>query len=133
MRWSVLAVASAVGAFAVFSCNDPQQPSNSSRDGQRPVLALTGAAASGSWSAPFSWPIVAAHMSVLPDGRVISWVSSDTPGDTEQREVHVWNPSTGAFTDLSNSTNNVFCSANTFLPDGRLLVAGGHIADNKGI
>ncbi len=28
---------------------------------------------------------------------------------------------------------NIFCSGHTFLPDGRLLVAGGHIVDSNGI
>ena len=28
---------------------------------------------------------------------------------------------------------NIFCSGHAFLPDGRLLVAGGHISDNHGL
>jgi PKD repeat protein len=94
---------------------------------------VTGPAASGQWSPPFSWPIVASHASVLPSGRVITWVSSDVPGDTETHDVSVWDPGTGQFTPMNNGTHNVFCSGHTFLTDGRLLVAGGHISDNKGV
>jgi len=72
-------------------------------------------------------------VSVLPDARVISWVSSDVPGDREQHSVHLWNPATGLFTDVSNGAHNVFCAGHTFLPDGRLIVGGGHISDNKGV
>ena len=28
---------------------------------------------------------------------------------------------------------NLFCSGHAFLPDGRLLVAGGHLADSHGL
>jgi PKD repeat protein len=88
----------------------------------------------GAWSAPMSWPIVAAHMSVLPSTEVITWVSSDVPGDTERHRVYLWNPKTGVISsDIGGQTHNVFCSGHTFLTDGRLLVAGGHIADNKGL
>ena len=121
-------------ALIVYSCGDPvQPPSGDAAKPSPPHLAAVGAATSGAWSTPFNWPIVAAHLSVLPDRRVISWVSSDTPGDTETHHVHLWDPSSGLFTEVSNGTHNVFCSGHTFLTDGRLLVAGGHIADNKGV
>ena len=31
------------------------------------------------------------------------------------------------------STVNLFCSGHTFLPDGRLMVAGGHLFDSQGV
>ena len=31
------------------------------------------------------------------------------------------------------SLANLFCSGHTFLPDGRLFVAGGHLADGAGV
>jgi len=36
------------------------------------ATALAEASASGQWTAPFPWPIVAIHMILLPDGRVLS-------------------------------------------------------------
>ncbi len=42
----------------------------------------------GSWSAPFPWPVVALHLSLVPDGRVLSWGHVGTP--------QVWDPATAA-------------------------------------
>jgi hypothetical protein len=44
----------------------------------------------------------------------------------------VWDPATGHFTEIPSSTM-VFCSGHGFLPDGRLLVAGGHLDDERGL
>ena len=135
MRWSALAaVPVAAAALVLYSCDDPHEPpSRNSGEQPTPSLALVGAAASGSWSIPFSWPIVAAHLSVLPDGRVISWTSSDDPGDQQRHHIHVWDPESGAFSDIRQGTHNAFCSGQVFLPDGRLFIPGGHISDNKGL
>jgi hypothetical protein len=47
-------------------------------------------------------------------------------------QPQLWDPSTGAFTELPVSTN-IFCAGHTFLADGRLLVAGGHISEDHGL
>jgi galactose oxidase len=78
----------------------------------------------GEWSAPFGWPVVAVHLHLLPDGRVLSWGRIGTP--------QIWDPATGAFTEAATATD-VFCAGHAFLPDGRLLVAGGHISDFHGL
>jgi hypothetical protein len=46
----------------------------------------------GKWSAPFAWPVVAVHLQLLPDGRVLSWGRVGDP--------QVWDPSTGGFTGV---------------------------------
>ena len=95
---------------------------------------VPGSSANGRWSRVPTWPtLVASHLAVLPDGKVFTWNSSDEPGTTETREVYAWDPATGHWDQLRNGTSNVFCSGHTLLADGRLLVAGGHIADSKGI
>ncbi|MGH3848037.1 MAG: hypothetical protein ACRDS0_42525, partial [Pseudonocardiaceae bacterium] len=81
-------------------------------------------ATAGEWSAPFEWPVVSVHLHLLPDGRVLAWGRLGVP--------QVWDPSTGAFTEAPLGTN-IFCSGHVFLPDGRLLVAGGHITDEHGL
>ncbi|MDZ4805830.1 MAG: galactose oxidase-like domain-containing protein [Candidatus Eisenbacteria bacterium] len=81
-------------------------------------------ASSGEWAAPIDWPVVAAHLHQLPSGQVLSWGRIGDPW--------IWDPATGVFTAIPVPTN-VFCSGHTFLPDGRLLVAGGHITDHHGL
>jgi hypothetical protein len=96
--------------------------------GASPVSAMVMAAGSeataGVWTAPFTWPGVAVHLSLLPDGNVLSWGLAGQP--------YVWNPSTKAFHEVPVGTE-LFCSGHSFLPDGRLLVAGGHHQDAQGL
>jgi galactose oxidase len=81
-------------------------------------------ATSGEWTAPFPWPIVAVHLHLLPNGRVLSWGHLGEP--------QVWDPETGGFRAVPSSTM-IFCSGHAFLPDGRLLVTGGHLDDKRGL
>ena len=120
----------------VYGCNRdlaPTPPQISAPSVPKSAAIPGTAGQLGAWSDPLSWPIVAAHSSVLPDGRVLTWNSSDVPGDTEQHTVWAWNPVTGSLVEFTNGSHNVFCAGQVFLPDGRLLVAGGHISDNKGV
>ena len=78
----------------------------------------------GKWAAVFPWPVVALHLHLLPTGKVLSFGHYGTP--------QVWDPATGVFTPVA-SPSLLFCAGHAFLPDGRLLVAGGHIADNLGL
>lgn len=86
------------------------------------TAASTGTA--GAWSAPFSWPIVAVHMHLLRTGKVLAFGKFGDP--------YLYDPANGSFKALPAGAN-LFCSGHAFLPDGRLLVAGGHISDNHGI
>ncbi len=81
-------------------------------------------ASEGQWSAPFAWPVVAVHLQLLPGGRVLSWGRAGQP--------QVWDPATGSFEEIPSSTH-LFCAGHTLLPDGRLLVAGGHLSEDHGI
>jgi hypothetical protein len=83
--------------------------------------ASTSEAAAGQWSAPISWPHVAIHAHLLPNGLVMTW------GRKRQGALPVlWNPATpGGFTTLSEPVD-YFCSGHALLPDGRLIVTGGH-------
>ena len=78
----------------------------------------------GEWSAAFAWPAVAVHLHLLPGGEVLSWGRVGDP--------HIWHPEAGTFTPAASATM-VFCSGHAFLPDGRLLVTGGHLDDLKGL
>jgi hypothetical protein len=89
-----------------------------------PGLAVAAGSAAGQWSAKFSWPIVALHVSLLHTGKVLSWGKY---GDS-----YLWNPGTGDFTTLSDPYW-LFCAGHSLLPDGRVLAAGGHISDDHGL
>ena len=104
--------------------------SHACRDDQRPTAPLRGNAALaadaevGQWSPVYSSPIVQLHLHLLPDGTTLSWGLLGYP--------QVWDPATGAFTAVP-SPALLYCAGHNFLPDGRLLVAGGHISDDHGL
>jgi galactose oxidase len=113
------------GAVQIFEGEQESSPvANLATACPLPPTATEPQATSGEWSAPFSWPIVAVHLHLLPNGRVLSWGKI---GDPE-----VWDPATGNFRAVP-STTMVFCSGHAFLPDGRLLVTGGHLDDERGL
>jgi len=89
-----------------------------------PAFAVASGGSAGSWSAPFSWPIVAVHLHLLRNGKVLAWGKFGSP--------YVYDPANGSFKEVSAGAN-LFCSGHAFLPDGRLLVAGGHISDDHGL
>jgi hypothetical protein len=81
------------------------------------AMVLGSPSSAGQWSAPFPWPIIALHLSLLPNGKVLSFGLAGTP--------QVWDPANGAFTAVP-SPSLLFCAGHSFLADGRLLVAGGN-------
>ena len=87
-------------------------------------ITSTAGSTKGTWSNVFPWPIVAVHLALLPDGKVLSWGKGGSP--------QVWDPATGAFRQVS-SPALLFCAGHAFLPDGRLLVTGGHISNQHGL
>ncbi|PYO70333.1 MAG: hypothetical protein DMD37_07600 [Gemmatimonadetes bacterium] len=89
-----------------------------------PIIPPPPAAQVGRWSAYLPTPIVQLHLHLLPTGKVLSWGKF---GDAQ-----VWDPATGVFTAVP-APSRVFCAGHDFLPDGRLLVAGGHISDLHGL
>jgi galactose oxidase len=112
----------------------------------------------GQWGDPFTLLNVGIHAHVLPTGLVLMWGRRDNPQqsmDTNPASPlapglppappatctpFLWNPANGEMTQtpqptLNDGTTNanLFCSGHEFLPDGRLLVAGGHLADSRGL
>jgi hypothetical protein len=82
-------------------------------------------ATEGRWEPTFSTsPVIAVHLTLLPTGRVMFWGNAG--------EARQWVPTTGGLTDVTNPFE-LFCSGQTLLPDGRMLVAGGHISDGRGL
>jgi galactose oxidase len=96
----------------------------------------------GRWDPVFELPNVAIHTHVLPNGKVLFWGRRDQPtGSMHQHECtpYTWDSRTGELIptpqpERADGTKiNLFCSGHAFLPDGRLLVLGGHVTDGDGL
>src|ERR1700730_4310316 len=97
----------------------------------RPAASVAAdPATAGQWGSLLNWPLVAVHSALLNTGQVLTWDAWETGGTPS---VRLWNPSSQAFTAVPNQTSQIFCSAHVQLPDGRLLVAGGHNGGEYGI
>ena len=68
-------------------------------------------------------------MICLPDGRVLIW-QDDNPsgprGSGTYTVAYLWDIAANTFTPVDNTTTDLFCSGHAFLPNGQLLIAGGH-------
>jgi NPCBM/NEW2 domain/Domain of unknown function (DUF1929) len=91
--------------------------------------ALHPVAALGRWDAPIAWPVVAIHASLLPNGKIITWDAGEQP--TQVTKADLFDPVSGSHMQVPINNANIFCSGHTLLPDGRLLVAGGHLVNNS--
>src|SRR2546425_2739194 len=60
----------------------------------------------------------------ISNGKVLSFGFEGDP--------QVWDPATGSFTAIP-APSLLFCAGHDFLPDGRLLVAGGHLDNDHGL
>jgi hypothetical protein len=82
----------------------------------------------GEWSGVQDWEVLAVHVSLLPNGKVLAhdatnhhvWDSSPPP--------RVWDPATGQFSDeidvFHATGSELFCVGFDLLPDGNLLTSG---------
>ncbi len=86
------------------------------------------AATQGEWSPVINWPFVAVHGSLLNTGKVVMWDA----WETAPLNTHVWDPGTQLFTN-AQVDSAIFCDAQVFLSDGRLLSVGGHNGGEIGI
>jgi galactose oxidase len=87
-------------------------------------LAVGGPESSGEWTAPFNWPVVAVHLTMMSNGRVLSWGHTGEP--------QIWDPAAGTFTQVQSPVE-LFCAGHALTTDGRVVVAGGHITDDHGL
>jgi regulation of enolase protein 1 (concanavalin A-like superfamily) len=79
----------------------------------------------GQWSAVQNWPIVSVHTVVLPTGKVMFYPYSDDP--------RLWDPANSSITTLPKAGYNIFCTGHSHISDGRILITGGHIENNRGL
>lgn len=95
----------------------------------------------GAWARISDWqPVVAVHAVLLPSARVLFWSRFNASGDdipttgdkgSKTPQAWIWDPSkperaAGRFANVPNPNTNLFCSGHALLPDGRVMVIGGH-------
>ena len=91
----------------------------------------------GSWTAPAALPIVAVHAVLLPTGKILLF-TYDPASNGTQGFAAVWDPETGTSRRV-DPPSNLWCAGHTVLPDGRVVVVGGNLANstptenNKGL
>lgn len=104
-------------------------------------------AVAGQWEPVFDLKNVAIHAHLLPTGKVLYWGRRNEPGKQTSDSLNehfcntfLWDPETNITgptaqqPQLSSGEGvNLFCSGHSFLPDGRLLVVGGHLFDSQGV
>ena len=98
---------------------------------QVPVGA-PGANVTGIFGPVIQWPIIPIHVTLLPDGRVVSY-GTDTSGNQGAGLIYdVWNPALGTGTNahsvLPNTTStDLFCSGQSLMTNGNVLITGGDL------
>ena len=94
--------------------------------GTAPSEVVADPAVLGTWRVPFTSGVVGVHAALLHTGRVLfftyhePWATMSHVGTSS-----VLDPRTGELSDHMPHTRDLFCGGQCFLPDGRLLVAGG--------
>jgi hypothetical protein len=100
-----------------------------------PGRAQTDPAVVGQWTKLTDLSIVPIHTHLLPDGKVFMWggtvvAYSQADGNTQI----LWDPANpSAGTPAAKIGYDAFCAGHSFLPDGSLLVMGGHVSDEVGL
>jgi hypothetical protein len=84
----------------------------------------------GFFGPAIDWPIIGLHAILLPDGRVLTYGTDEQGQQSGQFVYDVWDPALGTGADshtvLPNTTGtDLFCSAQTMLSNGQVLLTGG--------
>ena len=92
----------------------------------QPANVLTQSA--GEWSAVMAWPYRAIHTALLPTNKVLFWDSYEKADNPQ-----LWDWATNTISTATKAGYNIFCTGFGGMADGKLFMAGGHIADNVGL
>ena len=85
----------------------------------------------GAWSPPFNWPLIAAHMILTPDGRILSYGTDGNGNQTGFFIYDIWDPNAGTtggghLTMPNISGTDIFCSSQVIMAlSGDIFIAGG--------
>ena len=104
-----------------------------------PTMQTANPMVSGKWTNVIPMRDVPVHISLLPNGKLLYWgrdkqaLPPNGDGHDVQGHCNTFlldslyaDAGTSVTNTIVNPTTNLFCSGHSFLPDGRLLVAGGH-------
>ena len=92
---------------------------------------------SGMFGTPIPWPIIAIHMILLPDGRIMSYGTDELGNQGAGLLYSVWNPTLGTDATsqlmLANTTpTDLFCSGQSVMwTTGDVLITGGSVDTTK--
>ena len=75
-----------------------------------------------------AWPYRAIHAALLPTNKVLFWDSYEKADNPQ-----LWDWATNTISAATKAGYNIFCTGFGGMADGRLFMAGGHIADNVGL
>ena len=96
------------------------------------LMVLFAAACEGTWSSnPTPSPVRAIHAALMHTGKVLLIAGSgNDPAQFAAGtfKTAIYDPTTGSLRSDISTPYDLFCSGHAFLPDGRLLVAGGTTA-----
>ena len=84
----------------------------------------------GQWSAPFTIPVAGITTVLLNNGKVLFWsydpAHYDDPDNSTIGVSYLWDPTSRTGTMLT-TPENIWCSGQTILADGRVFLAGGNL------
>jgi Galactose oxidase-like, Early set domain/Bacterial Ig domain len=81
----------------------------------------------GQWSPLMDWGFVAAHSILMHSGKLLEMDGWVAPNPSQ-----LFDPSNGSLSIVTNPFGlDIFCSGHATLPDGRVVIAGGHGFDGE--
>lgn len=92
----------------------------------------------GHWSPQFSWPIIPIHSSLLPNGKVLTFGTTNN-GTQQAFNYDLWSPGIDGAgehqTLFHGQPTDIFCSASNLLPEGNVIFGGGdtRVPESNGI
>ncbi|MFO0688587.1 MAG: NPCBM/NEW2 domain-containing protein [Myxococcota bacterium] len=100
----------------------------------RLVFMSSNPAVIGSWGPVIPWPEIAISAAMLPDGKVLTWSSTEIdafPEFNEFSHASVFDPATGTFVSVDNNFHDMFCAGVATLENGTIVAAGGNPSDRR--
>ncbi|MGB7298508.1 MAG: RICIN domain-containing protein [Burkholderiaceae bacterium] len=88
----------------------------------------------GEWGSLIDWPHIAITAGNMPDGRILTWSSTEIdsfPSNREFTHAAVFDPTTESFLTVNNGFHDMFCAGVTLLENGNVIAAGGNPQDRR--